>query len=123
MNATISLYQFSAKVRELAVAQFPLIIGRSSHADITLNDRWASRRHCVIEEQTGRLCVRDLGSKHGTFINDARVTEGVLLPGDKLTVGLTALIADYQPLPEPQMVPRTISSVGDPHSRLCPTNV
>lgn len=104
MNAIFSLYNFSAKVRDLSMDGFPLIIGRCPDADITLNDRWVSRRHCVVEEQAGRLLVRDLGSKHGTFVNDGRVMESVLLPGDKLNVGLTTLIATYD-------LPTTMSDV------------
>jgi len=96
MNAIFSLYKFSAKDRDLACRTFPLIVGRSPEADITLHDRWVSRRHCVIEEQAGRLVVRDLGSKHGTFVNDGRVMRADLLPGDKLNVGLTTLVAVYE---------------------------
>ena len=95
MNATFSLYSLSAKIRDFRVQVFPFVIGRSRDADIMLDDRWVSRRHCVIEEQDGRLVVRDLGSKHGTFVNDGLIRESVLLPGDKLNLGLTTLVAVY----------------------------
>jgi pSer/pThr/pTyr-binding forkhead associated (FHA) protein len=95
MNAIFSLYGLSAKVRDLRIHLFPLIVGRSRDADISVNDRWVSRRHCVIEESNGRLLVRDLGSKHGTFVNEGQITESFLLPGDKLHVGLTTIVAAY----------------------------
>lgn len=99
MNAIFSLYNLSSKVRDFRVDLFPFVIGRSPEAEMVLDDRWVSRRHCLIEEHGGRLVVRDLGSKHGTFVNAGLIHESVLLPGDKLTLGLTTLVADYD-LPE-----------------------
>ena len=95
MNAIFSLHGHSSRVDDLRIASFPLVIGRSPDADISLCDRWVSRRHCLVEEQDGRLIVRDLGSKHGTFVNDSLVSESTLLPGDRLSVGLTTLVARY----------------------------
>jgi pSer/pThr/pTyr-binding forkhead associated (FHA) protein len=54
------------------------------------------------------LLVRDLGSKHGTFVNDGQVTESVLKPGDKLNIGLTTLVAAYEP-PLANKAPAAIS--------------
>lgn len=80
---------------EFIFDRFPLVIGRSEDADITLDDRWASRRHCLIEAQDGTLVVQDLGSKHGTLLNNAIISEAVLKPGDRLSIGLTTLTASY----------------------------
>ena len=96
MHAIFSLHSHSSRVDDLRIASFPLVIGRSPDADISLCDRWVSRRHCLVEEQNGRLVVRDLGSKHGTFVNDSLVSESALLPGDRLSVGLTTLVARYE---------------------------
>jgi pSer/pThr/pTyr-binding forkhead associated (FHA) protein len=56
-------------------------------------DRWASRLHCRIEDHQGVLVVRDLGSKHGTWVNDHRVQEAEIHPGDRVGIGLTVLTA------------------------------
>ena len=61
-----------------------------------MEDQWVSRRHCELNELNGILVVRDLGSKHGTYINGMRVSEAPLLPEDKLTVGLTSFVACYR---------------------------
>ena len=99
MNVVLSLYHLSAKIKEYQLRAFPLIIGRGATSDITLDDRWASRRHCRLDMDQGRLVVRDLGSKYGTFVNDCLVRESTLLPGDKLIVGLSTLIASYDLVP------------------------
>ena len=36
--------------------------------------------------------VRDLNSKHGTFVNGVRVKEAPLMSGDRLTVGRSRFI-------------------------------
>ena len=98
MNLKLSVRRLANQCAELMFDQFPLVIGRSADADITVDDRWASRRHCLIESQNGTLIVQDLGSKHGTLLNDAIISEAVLKPGDRLSIGLTTLTASYEAL-------------------------
>jgi pSer/pThr/pTyr-binding forkhead associated (FHA) protein len=62
------------------------------NAVLPIHDRWASRHHCQLFEHAGELHVRDLGSKHGTIVNLAPVDECRLGEGDRLMVGLTALV-------------------------------
>lgn len=95
MNVKLSVRRMASQSAEFVFDQFPLVIGRSENADIKLDDRWASRRHCLIEAHDGTLVVQDLGSKHGTLLNDAIISEAVLKPGDALRIGLTTLIATY----------------------------
>ena len=82
--------------KELSVRQLPLTIGRGEEADVLLADRWVSRRHCQIFEVDGGLALRDLGSRHGTLVNGSLVMETVIKPGDRISVGMTTLVARYQ---------------------------
>ena len=95
MNATLSLDHADTS-KGFVLHEFPALIGRSLDASITLNDRWVSRRHCEIVRNDDRLIVRDLGSKHGTLVNDCAISESPLLPGDRLTVGISTFIASYE---------------------------
>lgn len=82
---------------QIELENFPAVIGRSSHADVRLDDHYISRVHCEISELNNTLVVRDLGSKHGTFVNGVKVADQAhLLPGDRLTIGLTSLSVDYR---------------------------
>lgn len=59
-------------------------VGRSSHCDIIFPGTHLSREHVELRINGDHLLVKDLASANGTFINDVRVSEGVLYPGDKL---------------------------------------
>lgn len=43
-------------------------IGRGPKNDIVLENRTVSREHATIEISDGRIIIRDLGSKSGTYI-------------------------------------------------------
>lgn len=73
-----------------------MTIGRSPDAGICLADRWASRCHCEIDQIGGTLVVRDLGSTHGTFVNGREITESNVMPGDKLTIGISSFLMQYR---------------------------
>ena len=80
---------------DVFVEQLPVILGRASEAGIRLNDPWVSRRHCEVDQLDGALVVRDQGSTHGTFVNGEPVTEAVVMPGDKLCIGMSSFVVDY----------------------------
>jgi len=67
-----------------------LILGRDASASVTLDHESVSRRHASIAVEGGRWCVRDLGSRHGTFVNDQRIESErphAIEPGDTLVIG------------------------------------
>jgi pSer/pThr/pTyr-binding forkhead associated (FHA) protein len=84
---------------EIDLIDFPLRIGRGPDADVQLGDRWVSREHCEIDSADDALVVRDLGSKHGTFVNGRSVMEAELHQGDELNIGLTRFVVEYQASP------------------------
>jgi len=70
------------------VCALPATLGRSSStAAVVLDDPDVSRRHARIEMAGDELVVVDLGSTNGTYVNDARVTRHVLVPGDRMRIG------------------------------------
>lgn len=71
-----------------------IALGRAAENDVALDDdSTASRMHAVIERFPGGWCVRDLGSRNGTFVNGAQVTgETALHSGDELRIGGTRVV-------------------------------
>ena len=92
----LHLIGLNEQTLHFAVHQLPALVGRSAAAAIRLWDQSISRVHCEISNLDGTLLVRDLGSRHGTYVNGVRVTEGHLLPGDRLTVGKMRLRIHYE---------------------------
>jgi hypothetical protein len=66
-------------------------IGRGLDNDIVLDDASVSRHHAELLREAGRLEVRDLGSRNGTWVNAARVTAGAVNVGDELAFGAVQL--------------------------------
>jgi pSer/pThr/pTyr-binding forkhead associated (FHA) protein len=80
--------------RRLTADDLPAMIGRSDEAEIFIGDRWASRHHCKLVAIGERLKVIDLSSRHGTFVNQQRIDEAWLEPGDELSIGMTTLVVE-----------------------------
>jgi two-component system, cell cycle response regulator len=64
-----------------------LIIGRSSKADIQIDQESVSRNHCKIINTGKTIMMRDLGSTNGTYVNDELIDEYVLRDGDFIKIG------------------------------------
>lgn len=68
------------------------LVGRSPLAHVRLVSRAASSEHAILHVFQQRWCVRDLGSKNGTFVNGKLVTGERRVPlsrGDWLRFGTT----------------------------------
>jgi serine phosphatase RsbU (regulator of sigma subunit) len=65
-------------------------IGRRSANDLQLTGTDVSRDHAEILRSDGNYLLRDRGSRCGTYVNGAPVTERRLVHGDKIQVGRTA---------------------------------
>lgn len=85
---------------ELVPVRSPLVIGRSTAADLVLNDPEVSRRHAAISQENGILLLVDLQSRNGTYVNERRITQPhPLQSGDVIRVGRTHLVLCHQPAP------------------------
>ena len=73
----------------------PITIGRGDEAKLKLVHGLISRQHCELFEDRGRIMVRDLGSRNGTFVSGQRIEVAPLPPGEVLTVGGISLRAMY----------------------------
>ena len=71
------------------------VFGKADGCDIPLKDAHVSERHAVLEYRAsaGTWTLEDLESKHGTWVNGARVSGETrrLEDGDRLRVGRTEL--------------------------------
>ena len=85
-----------ASPRTISLDSFPIELGRGATVGVRIDDRWLSRRHCVITQVGDSLEVRDLNSTHGTYVNGQRISQEKLLPGQVLQLGLTHFLVQYE---------------------------
>lgn len=68
------------------------VVGRMAPSDAVLpSDRSVSRRHFSITFDGLIARIEDLGSSHGTTVNDRPVDAATILHGDRITAGETTL--------------------------------
>src|SRR2546423_10411807 len=72
-----------------------LFIGRRSDADIVLNNQHVSRRHAKLVKLQEGYFLQDLGSTHGTFVNEVRIEQHLLKHGDRISLGKDRIDMEY----------------------------
>jgi FHA domain-containing protein len=68
-----------------------LVLGRSTEADVRIDDPGVSRRHCEIQA-TQPATVRDLGSTNGIVVDGQHTKRATLRDGSRIVVGNTTVI-------------------------------
>ncbi len=66
-------------------------IGRVEDNMFQISEQSISSHHCEVLLRGSDVVVKDLNSTNGTFINDEKITEGVLKPGQTLRLGQVEL--------------------------------
>lgn len=120
MDVKLVVVGGDAKATEVKL-KLPAVIGRGREATLTLPHPLVSRKHCEIFESDGHLVVRDMGSLNGTFVNNDRITEAILPPGDLLTLGTVTFRAVYDaPTGRPPEAIEALAGPREPEIGLAP---
>ncbi len=72
-----------------------ITIGRDQDNNIVIDNKLASRHHCIIQKIRDAYFLKDENSTNGTFLNGRRIPSDKYVKlnhGDKLTVGSSNLI-------------------------------
>jgi hypothetical protein len=95
LNVKLVVVGGDVKTTEISL-RLPATIGRGRGQSVILPHPLVSRQHCELFEAEGLLMVRDMGSLNGTFINNQKISEAPLPPGELLTVGTVTFRAVYE---------------------------
>jgi hypothetical protein len=68
-----------------------LVLGRSTDADVRIDDPGVSRRHCEIRVGSPPT-VQDLGSTNGIVVDGQHTTRATLRDGSRIVVGSTTIV-------------------------------
>ena len=90
----------------------PQLVGRSTEA-LDLTDPSISRRHAELTPDGGRWTLRDLASRHGSFVNGIRISGAVGVGvGDRLRCGDSEFL-----LVQEGLAPARAADAGETHAR------
>src|SRR5689334_1583209 len=73
--------------RTVNIERSPFSIGRSSENMLQLADAQVSRRHAELITDAEGWRIRDCGSRFGTYLNEAKIEESPVRPGDRIRIG------------------------------------
>jgi transcriptional regulator with AAA-type ATPase domain len=100
-------------VRTIPLGGNRWVIGRSSDCDIPLRDPTVSRRHLQLERMENEFRFLDLGGSNPVLVDNRPAKQGVVQPGQMLSIGLTQLMLEERHRPtqlSPQPNPTVVLS-------------
>lgn len=107
-DATLHILLRDGAVIERDLESDETRIGKGPNNDIILVDASVSGAHAVISFGNGVYTLSDLGSRNGTFVNDARLTESrPLQHGDLIKMGHCTITFRLKDAADTLSMPRT----------------
>lgn len=99
MKVNLIVFKKNGNKKSFSVPSSVTVIGRRQDCDLCIPISNVSRKHCQLNQDQGKLMVRDLGSTNGTLVNGTAVKEAELQAGDKLAVGPLAFSVQIDGVP------------------------
>lgn len=87
MDVKLVMFREDGTRREFPVPFGNTSIGRNNECHIRIPLAEVSRRHAEIILDEGGAVLKDLGAANGTFLNNRRIQEENLEPGDQIVIG------------------------------------
>lgn len=81
--------------KKLPLLPMTMTLGREHDNNLELKDEDVARYHARIVYRSGDYVIEDLESSAGTWVNGKRISETPLGHGDKIRVGSTEMVIDF----------------------------
>jgi adenylate cyclase len=81
------IYKEGDSEYEFIISKDRVEMGRMDSSDLVLNDFGISRSHAAIVKKGNKFYLEDMGSRNGTFVNNVRIAQAEIKPGDTLALG------------------------------------
>jgi serine phosphatase RsbU (regulator of sigma subunit)/pSer/pThr/pTyr-binding forkhead associated (FHA) protein len=79
------------QTRTVTIDTLPFTIGRQADSNLYLTNAQISRKHAIIHQDAEGFLLEDLGSRHGTLVNDVRANTVRLHSGDRIELGASGI--------------------------------
>jgi pSer/pThr/pTyr-binding forkhead associated (FHA) protein len=106
MDVNLVLFKKSGSKKSFSLSGDITVIGRRHDCDFYIPLKQVSRRHCQLILNDGTVTIRDMGSKHGTYVNGDAVEEKDLVAGDYIHIPPVTLLVQIDGQPS-RIVPPT----------------
>ena len=87
MDVRLVMFREDGSRRAFTLSPGVTTIGRKDDCSIRIPLAMVSRRHAEISVSGDGALLRDLGAANGTFLNNRRIEQEDLEPGDQIMVG------------------------------------
>lgn len=89
----------------------PAVLGREPGVEICIEHDSISRKHCQFSQNfEGALVIKDLHSMNGTYVNDSRIQQKTLTPGETIQIGALrleiAFLSEDEKPTQPASIPK-----------------
>ncbi len=96
MASLCLLGEDGAMARRWELGNQPLAVGRDASANVVVDDATLSRRHFLIEFDSGSYFLEDLASQNGTWVDGKRARRTKLHHHDCILAGRTIFLFSEQ---------------------------
>ena len=103
MDVKLNVARPSGEIKEISLRKPVTVLGRGAGCDLRIPIEGCSRKHCEIRLENDRVFVKDLDSSNGTYINNEKIAEAEIEPGDALAIG--PVIIRFRINGEPEELP------------------
>lgn len=97
MPPRLILSRDGAKLKEFALEEKKVLLGRSDFADVVIEDPFVSKLHATILTYSDALVLLDLNSANGTTVNSVQVSSTILKSNDIISLGSHRLKIENAP--------------------------
>lgn len=100
MDVKLVMFKRDGQRKDFPISGKRVTIGRGEDCALRVPLLSVSRTHCELIKGQDELRVKDLASSNGTYVNNRRINEAVLKPGDRLSIGPVILTVQIDGVPE-----------------------
>ena len=87
MEITLVMVKEDGEIKEFPIGRGTTTIGRKDDCELRIPLAEVSRKHATLIVDDKKATLRDTGSANGTYVNNRRISEQDLAPGDHIVVG------------------------------------
>ncbi|HOB74062.1 MAG TPA: FHA domain-containing protein [Phycisphaerae bacterium] len=100
MNVSLIMFKENGERKLFPISPGKTVIGRKEDCGLRIPLGEISRKHALLMVDEKTAILRDLGSANGTYVNNKRITEQELEPGDHIVIGPVVFTVQIDGQPE-----------------------